>query len=60
MLIVVWMIAATAMSVLQMQIWAVVLAVGMPVLFYPIAVLLWIALDIAIHDPGDFSHRTRR
>lgn len=59
-LIVVWMIAGTSMEVLQMQIWAVVLAVGMPVLFYPIAVLLWIALDIAIHDPGDFSHRARR
>lgn len=58
--IVVWMIAGTAMSVLQMQIWAVVFAVGLPLLFYPFALLLWIALDISIHNPGDFSHRVRK
>jgi len=57
--IVIWMIAGTAMSVLQMQIWAVVFAVGLPLFFYPFALLLWVALDIAIHDPRDFSHRTR-
>ena len=59
-LIVVWLIAATDLSVLQMQMYGVGLAVLMPVLFYPIALLLWVALDNAIHAPGDFSHRIRK
>jgi hypothetical protein len=46
--------------VLEMQIYGVVLAVALPVLFYPIALLLWIALDLAIHDPKDFSKRVRQ
>jgi len=58
--IVVWLIAGTDLSVLQMQIYGVALAVLMPLLFYPLALLLWVALDISIHPPGDFSHRIRR
>ncbi len=49
--IVISLIAWTDMSVLQMQIAAVVLAVGMPLLFYPTALLLWVALDVAFHPP---------
>ncbi len=56
-LIVVWMIAGTDMSVLQMQIAAVVLAVGMPLAFYSWSLLYWIVLDIVIHPPRDFSER---
>lgn len=58
--IVVWLIAGTDLSVLQMQVLGVVLAVLMPVLFYPLALLLWVALDISIHPPGDFSQRLRK
>lgn len=59
-LLVVWMIVAFSMTVLQMQIIGVTMAVALPVLFYPIALLIWIALDISIHDPGDFSKRVRQ
>ncbi len=58
--IIVWLIAGTELSVLQMQLFGVALAVSMPILFYPLALLLWVALDISIHPPGDFSHRARR
>lgn len=59
-LAVVWLIAATSLSVLEMQIYGVALAVALPILFYPLALLLWIALDLAIHPPGDFSKRIRK
>lgn len=55
--IVVSLIAWSSLTVLQMQIAAVVLAVGLPLLFYPTAVLLWIALDIAIHPPDPRTGR---
>ncbi len=58
--IVVWLIVASGLSVLEMQIYGATLALLMPILFYPLALLLWIALDISIHPPGDFSHRKRR
>lgn len=58
-LIVVWMIAATDMSVLEMQIAAVVLAVGMPLAFYSWSLLYWVVLDILVHPPRDFSERPR-
>lgn len=59
-LIVVWLIVATSLSVVEMQIYGVGMAVALPVLFYPIALLLWISLDLTIHDPGDFSKRLRQ
>lgn len=59
-LIVVGLIAGTNLSVLEMQIYGVGLAVLLPILFYPLALLLWIALDNAIHPPKDFSHRVRK
>lgn len=49
--VVISLIAFTDLSVLQMQIAAVFLAVGLPLLFYPTALLLWMALDIAFHPP---------
>ncbi len=57
--IVIWMIAATDMSVRQMQLTGITLAVAMPLLFYPIAQLLWVALDVALHPPGNMSGRPR-
>lgn len=59
-LIVIWLIAGTDLSVLEMQIYGVTLAVLMPILFYPLALLLWVALDVSIHPPGDFSRRIRK
>lgn len=59
-LIVVWLIVGTDLSVLHMQIYGVGLALLMPILFYPLALLLWVALDISIHPPGDFSQRVRK
>lgn len=58
--IVIWMIAGTDMSVLQMQLYGISLAVALPLVFYPIAVLLWVALDLTVHPPGDMSDRPRR
>lgn len=58
--IVIWLIAGTGLSVLEMQIYGVAMAVLLPILFYPLALLLWMALDISIHPPGDFSRRVRR
>jgi uncharacterized protein (DUF983 family) len=55
--IVVSLIAFTDLSVLQMQIIAVVVAIGLPLLFYPTALLLWIALDIAFHPPDKHTGR---
>ena len=49
--IVIGLIIWTDLSVLQMQIAAVVLAVGFPLLGYPFALLLWVSLDIAFHPP---------
>ncbi|MGI8963646.1 MAG: DUF983 domain-containing protein [Thermomicrobiales bacterium] len=49
--IVVWLIAGTDLSVLQMQIYGVALAV---------ALLLCVALDISIHPPTDSRPRVRR
>jgi len=58
--IVIWLIAGTGLSVLEMQVYGVAMAVLLPILFYPIALLLWVALDISIHPPGDFSQRARK
>lgn len=55
--IVIWMIAGTDMTVLQMQIVAVVFAVGLPLLFYSYALILWMVLDLVLNPPKDFSQR---
>lgn len=49
--IVIGLIVWTNLLVLQMQVAAVGLAVGLPLLGYPFALLLWVALDIALHPP---------
>lgn len=55
----IWMIAYTDMSVMQMQIAAVVLVVTLPLFLYPFCLSFWMALDLLIHPPGDFSNRVR-
>lgn len=47
------------MSVLALQLTGASLAIGLPILFYPYAVLLFICLDLAFNNPGDFSERPR-
>lgn len=57
--IVIWLMIATNLSVLQLQIIGVILAVGLPILFYPVAVCLWMVLDLVVHPPGHNSGRPR-
>jgi uncharacterized protein (DUF983 family) len=57
--IVIGLITLTDLSVLQMQILGVVIAVGLPILFYPPSLLIWVAVDVAVNPPGDFSKRPR-
>jgi len=55
----IWLLAATDLSVLQLQITGVSLAVGLPIAFYPVSVCLWMVLDIAVHPPNQGSGRPR-
>ncbi len=57
---VVWLIVVSGLSVLEMQIYGAALVIALPVLFYPFALLMWIAFDTSVHDPGDFSMRPRQ
>ena len=57
--LVVWLIAGTDLDVLPMQLIGIGLAVGLPLFFYPIALLIWIALDNTFHPPGASSGRQR-
>jgi uncharacterized protein (DUF983 family) len=45
------------LSVLEMQIAAVALAVSLPLIGYPFSMLLWVALDIAFHPPDPTTGR---
>ena len=57
--LVIWLIAGTELDVLPMQLLGISLAVGLPLFFYPIALLIWIALDNTFHPPGASSGRQR-
>jgi uncharacterized protein (DUF983 family) len=54
------LIALTDLSVLQMQILGAAIVIVLPILLYPLSLLIWIAIDVALHPPGDFSERDRR
>ena len=54
------LIGLTDLSVLQMQILGVIIVVALPILLYPLSLLIWIVIDVTIHPPGDFSDRVRR
>jgi len=47
------------LSVLGLQIMGATLGLGLPIFFYPYANLYFIALDLWLHHPGDFSERPR-
>jgi uncharacterized protein (DUF983 family) len=54
------LIVLTDLSVLQMQILGVAIVIILPILLYPLSLLVWIAIDVTLHPPGDFSGRDRR
>ena len=56
-LIVIGLIVWSDLSVLEMQIIGVTLAVGLPLLGYPFALLLWVALDVTFHPPNPQTGR---
>jgi uncharacterized protein (DUF983 family) len=55
--IVIGLIVWSGLSVLEMQIIGVTLAVGLPLLGYPFALLIWIALDLTFHPPDPRTGR---
>jgi uncharacterized protein (DUF983 family) len=55
--IVIGLIVRSNLSVLEMQIIGVTLAVGLPLLGYPFALLLWVAIDITFHPPDRLTGR---
>ncbi len=57
--LVIWLIAGTDLEVLPMQLIGISLTVALPLFFYPIALLIWIALDNTFHPPGASSGRQR-
>ncbi len=57
--LVVWLLVATDLSVLHLQIIGVTLAVALPIILYPVALSLWMALDLVLHPPGQGSGRPR-
>ncbi len=57
--LVIWLIAGTDLDVLPMQLIGISLAVALPLFFYPVALLIWIALDNTFHPPGASSGRQR-
>lgn len=57
--LVVGLIVLTHLPVLQMQILGAAIVIILPILFYPLSLLIWIAIDLALHPPGDFSDRPR-
>jgi uncharacterized protein (DUF983 family) len=40
------------LSTLQLQITGAMLALGLPILFFPFSRTMWIALDLFLHPPG--------
>ena len=55
--IVIGLIIWSSLSVLEMQIIGVTLAIGLPLLGYPFALLVWAAIDIALHPPDPATGR---
>lgn len=56
----IWLLATTDLTVLQLQITGVTLAVLLPIAFYPVALCLWMVLDLVFHPPTEGSGRPRR
>ncbi len=54
-----WLLATTDLSVLALQVTGVTLAVLLPIIFYPVAVCLWMVIDLVAHPPNQGSGRPR-
>jgi len=50
--IVLCLILFADLSTLQLQITGALLALGLPILFFPFSRTVWIALDLFLHPPG--------
>lgn len=57
--VVIYLIAGTDLEVLPMQLIGILLAVLLPLLFYPNALLIWVALDNTFHPPDAHPDRQR-
>ena len=51
------LIVWSGLSVLEMQIIGVTLAVGLPLFGYPFSLMIWAAIDIAFHPPDPQTGR---
>lgn len=58
--LVVAMLIWSGFSTLTMQITAVVVAIGLPLLFFPYSRTCWIALDLVLHPPSAEPQRQLR
>ena len=58
--IVIALLVWTGISILQLQIIAVVLAVGLPLLFFPFSRTLWMAVDLLLPPPREVTTPNRR
>jgi uncharacterized protein (DUF983 family) len=56
--IVLWMLTGSDMSVLEMQIAGVILAVALPIFLFPYSLSFWMTLDLLLHP--NFSDRSRK
>jgi hypothetical protein len=57
MAVVLWMLIGSDLSVLEMQIAGVILAVGLPLFLFPYSLSFWMTLDLVLHP--NFSDRPR-
>ena len=47
--LVIWMLVGTDLSVLQMQVAGVVVAVALPLILFPFSLSFWMTLDLLVH-----------
>jgi len=57
--VVIWLIAGTDLDVLPMQLTGISLAVLLPLLLYPTALLIWVAIDNTFHPPDAHPDQRR-
>lgn len=56
--VVLWMLIGSDLSVLQMQIIGVILAVALPIFLFPFSLSFWMTLDLVLHP--NISDRPRK
>lgn len=58
--VVIWLMIASSLSVLQIQIIGAALAIALPIFMYPYTLLFWISLDLLFHPTTDYSDSRKR